>query len=325
MKFIKSKLLVLVVLPILIAGRISAQEDVVAFLKGNLADAQKLSKAYLEPFGKSLGMSLNSGWYNSAKPHGLLGFDITFTVPITIPASSDKTFDVSKLNLEYWQIQSGQSNLSPTVTGKKSGATVLTDKATGSNTLNMPVGANLQFIPAPVIQLAKGLPLHTELVGRFFPTVNISGVGNFGMWGVGIKNEFLEFIPFAKRIPINASVFFGYTQFRSSFDISKPDKQKLDFKASGYTVRLLVSKSIPVLTVYGGIGYNHSKTEVALKGTYNVDEVGSITNPVEFDFMNNGFTANLGVRLKLAILAFHFDYALGDYGIFNAGVGINFR
>lgn len=306
-------------------GMLNAQEDVVAFLNGSISDAQKLSKAYLEPFGKSLGMSLNSGWYNTAKAHGLLGFDITITVPVIIPASSDKTFDINKLNLTYWQVKTGQSSKSPTVTGSKSGASALTDKSTGVSTLNMPGGANLQFIPAPMIQVAKGLPFHTEIVGRFFPTANISGVGNFGMWGVGVKNEFMEFIPFARRIPINVSFLFGYTQIKSSFDISKPQKQKLEFKASGYTARLLVSKSIPVLTVYGGIGYNHSTTDIALKGTYNVSGVGTVTDPIAFDFANNGFTANLGLRLKLAILAFHFDYAFGDYGIFNVGVGINFR
>jgi hypothetical protein len=307
-----------------IAGTVYAQEDVAAFLKGNLNDAKKLSQAYLEPFGKSLGTSLNSGWYNTANPHGILGFDITFTVPITIPPSSDKTFDVSKLNLEYWKLKTGSNAMAPSVTGGNSN-TVLNDKTTSSVELNMPDGANLKFVPAPMIQVAKGLPFHTEIIGRYLPTVNISSVGNFGMWGVGIKNEFKEFIPVVKRLPFSMSFLFGYTQFTSSFDINKAQKQKLNFKSSGYTARLLVSKSIPVLTVYGGLGYNHSTTDVAIKGNYNVEGVGSVTDPVAFDFSNNGFTANLGLRLKLAILAFHFDYSIGDYGIFNAGVGINFR
>lgn len=306
------------------AGTLYAQEDVATFLKGNLDDAKKLSRAYLEPFGKSLGTSLNSGWYNSANPHGILGFDITFTVPITVPPSSDKTFDVSKLNLEYWEVKSGSSPTSPTVTGKGSN-TILTDKATGSSDLIMPDGANLKFVPAPMIQVAKGLPFNTEIVGRFLPTINISSVGNFGLWGVGIKNEFKEFIPFVKRLPFSMSILFGYTQFNSSFDINKAQKQKLNFKSSGYTARLLVSKSIPVLTVYGGLGYNHSTTDITLKGSYTVEGVGNVTDPVAFDFANDGFIANVGLRLKLAILAFHFDYSLGDYRIFNAGVGINFR
>jgi hypothetical protein len=302
-----------------------SQEDVVDFLSGSLYDANKLSKAYLEPFGKSLGMSLNSGWYNSANPHGLLGFDITFTMPITIPVSSDKTFNINDLNLEYWEVKTGSSSTTPTVVGGKSSSTVLTDKLSGTAELNVPGGANLQFIPAPIIQVAKGLPFNTEIVGRYFPKVNISGVGNFGLWGIGIKNEFKEYIPFFKRLPFSMSVFVGYTQFTSTFDINKAQKQKLEFKSSGYTARLLVSKSIPVLTVYGGLGYNHSKTDISVLGTYNTADLGTLTDPISLNFANNGFAANLGLRLKLAILAFHFDYSLGEYGIFNAGVGINFR
>jgi hypothetical protein len=302
-----------------------SQEDVVDFLSGSLNDANKLSKAYLEPFGKSLGMSLNSGWYNSANPHGLLGFDITFTMPITIPVSSDKTFNINDLNLEYWEVKTGSSSTTPTVVGGKSSSTVLTDKLSGTAELNVPGGANLQFIPAPIIQVAKGLPFNTEIVGRYFPKVNISGVGNFGLWGIGIKNEFKEYIPFFKRLPFSMSVFVGYTQFTSTFDINKAQKQKLEFKSSGYTARLLVSKSIPVLTVYGGLGYNHSKTDISVLGTYNTADLGTLTDPISLNFANNGFAANLGLRLKLAILAFHFDYSLGEYGIFNAGVGINFR
>ncbi|HBI81159.1 MAG TPA: hypothetical protein DDY04_04255 [Bacteroidales bacterium] len=320
MKLLKQLFILLFIFP---AGILRAQEDVVVFLTGSLSDAQKLSQAYLEPFGKSLGTSLNSGWYNVAKPHGILGFDITFTVPVTLPASSDKSFDVSKLSLEYWDVKSGSNPTTPTVIGNSSNTT-LNDKNTGTIELNMPNGADLKFIPAPMIQISKGLPLNTEIIGRFFPTVNISGVGDFGMWGVGVKNEFKEFIPFLKSLPFSMSLLFGYTQLKSTFDINEPQKQHLDFKSSGYTARLLVSKSIPVLTVYGGVGYNHSTTDIALKGTYSFDGV-DVTDPVAFDFANNGFTANLGLRFKLSILAFHFDYSFGDYGIINAGAGITFK
>ena len=119
---------------------------------------------------------------------------------------------------------------------------------------------------------------------------------------------------------------FGYTQFKSSFDI-KSD-QTLNFNATGFTGRLLISKSIPVLTVYAGVGYNKATTNVALKGTYQVPIDGinqSIKDPFSFDFTNTGINANIGLRKKLAVIAFHFDYALGKYAVYNAGVGINFR
>lgn len=309
-----------------------AQENITQLLSGSLQDATTLSKAYLEPFGKGFGSSLNSGWYNSAKPHKLGGFDITFTIATSIPPSSAKTFDVSKLNLNYWQLQTPAANMSPTVTGNKTGGPILVPKSAPTSGVQMalPQGAGLKFIPAPIIQVGIGLPFHTELDGRILPEIDIPDVGKFSLWGFGIKNEFKELIPGFKLLPFNVSALFGYTKFKSSFDInaaqptpSKP--QKLDFNASGYTAKILVSKSIPVLTVYAGVGYNKSKTDVALKGEYTVTNVGTFTDPISLDFTNSGMNANIGLRIKLTVIAFHFDYTVGKYKLYNAGVGINFR
>lgn len=305
---------------------VNAQENVVEVLSGNLNDAEKLAAAYLEPFGKSLGSSLNNGWFNSAKPHGLFGFDITFTGAVTFPPSSAKNFDVAKLNLEYWELKNPSQNTSPTVSGEKVSGPILTDKATGLSKLTLPKGSNMQFLPAPVIQVGLGLPFHTEVVGRFFPKVDFPEVGNFSSWGIGVKNEFKEFIPGFKLIPIDVSVFFGYTEFTSTFDIDKSKDQTLNFNASGFTGKLLVSKSIPVLTVYAGVGYVKSTTDVKLKGYYDIPNVGlNMKDPLALDFSNNGFNANIGIKIKLALITFHCDYSFGDYSVLNTGIGISFR
>ncbi len=310
-----------------------AQEDVVKFLTGSLQDANKLTKAYLEPFGKGFGAGLNSGWYNSAKPHKLFGFDLTFTMATAIPPSSSKTFDVSKLNLDYWKLQTTTNNIAPTVTGAKDNGPILVPKdVLIPGSLTMPKGAGLKFIPAPMIQAGIGLPFNTEVDFRILPTIKIPDVGKFSLWGFGIKNEFKEFIPGFKALPFNVSGFFGYTKFKSSFDVNAPQNgtstQTLNFDASGYTTKLLISKSIPVLTVYAGVGYNKSTTDVKLKGNYSVPGVNlglDVTDPISIDFVNSGMTANVGLRLKLAVIAFHFDYTVGKYKLYNAGVGINFR
>ena len=115
-----------------------AQENITQFLSGSKEDANILSKSYLEPFGKAFGTGLNSAWYNSGKPHKLGGFDITFSVATAIPPSSSKTFDVSKLNLNYWELQNPANKLAPTVTGEKVAGPVLQDKTLHTITMNMP-------------------------------------------------------------------------------------------------------------------------------------------------------------------------------------------
>jgi len=318
---------------LLISITAKAQENITQLLSGSLVDANTLSKAYLEPFGKGFGSSLNSGWYNSAKPHKLGGFDITFTIATAIPPSSAKTFDVSKLHLNYWELQTPTNKLSPTVTGAKEIGPVLQSTIGPAATLTLPKGAGLKFIPAPIIQVGIGLPFNTELNARYLPEINIPDVGKFSLWGIGVKNEFKEFIPVFKTLPFNVSAFLGYTKFKSSFDVNAPQPtpskdQQLNFNSSGYTAKLLISKSIPVLTVYAGIGYSKSTTDVALKGDYTINVQGvssKYTDPITLDFANSGMNANIGLRIKLTVIAFHFDYTVGKYKLYNAGVGINFR
>jgi hypothetical protein len=307
-----------------------AQGDISELLSGSLKDANIIGKAYLEPLGKGFGASLNSGWYNTAKPHKLFGFDITFTVATAIPPSSAKTFDVSKLSLNYWELQTSTDKMAPTVSGSKKDGPVLQAIGDPGTTLTLPKGAGLTLVPAPMIQAGIGLPFNTELDLRFLPKISIPDAGEFSLWGFGIKNEFKEFIPGFKALPFNVSAFFGYTNFKSSFDAkqsgSSNSNQKLNFNASGYTTKLLISKSIPVLTVYAGVGYTKSTTNVDLKGDFELDGVPiPDKTPISLDFVNKGMSANLGLRIKLAVIAFHFDYTLGDYKLFNAGVGINFR
>lgn len=334
MKITKQFVLSLVLL-LFVSSLAKSQENITAFLSGSVSDATKLSKAYLDPFANGFGNALNHGWYNSAKPHKLGGFDITLSVATAMPPSSSKTFDVSKLGLTAWKLQNPALNLSPTLTGSKTNGPVLipTGVIAGQPaSITLPKGTGLKFIPSPMIQVGIGLPFNTELIARYLPKIDVPDVGQFSLIGFGLKNEFKEFIPGLKALPINISVLLGYTKFTSSFDLSAPQTtpskpQTLDFNATGYTAKLLVGKSIPVLTVYAGVGYNKSKTNVDLKGNYSIPgaAVGDVSNPFSLEFKNSGVNANLGLRIKLAVIAFHFDYTLGKYRIVNAGVGINFR
>ena len=41
---------------------------------------------------ESFGAGLNNGWYNTAKPHSLGGFDLTFTLNTVMIPNSCKNF-----------------------------------------------------------------------------------------------------------------------------------------------------------------------------------------------------------------------------------------
>ncbi len=333
-----------------------AQKDVVLLLRSSQQDAIKLSEAYLQPFGKSLGWGLSGSWYNSGKPHGLAGFDLTFSINTVMVPSSDKNFDINSLKLNNITLVSGENTSSPTVAGSGSGSKVeyqgQVDLGGGVTTtqnvqFNLPSGGNLSVVPLPVLQAGVGLPFHTEIMGRFIPKVSLPDIGSVSLWGIGVKNEFKELIPGIKLLPFGLSAMVAYTDFRTNINVSyKPqttnydeslyNDQQLKVKSTSLATRIIVSKSLPVLTVYAGVGYNFTKTSMDLKGNYPVGlEVqnsqvvvsGNVnwTDPLSLSFKNNGIAANIGMRIKLAILAFHFDYTVAKYPIITGGVGINFR
>lgn len=330
-----------------------AQKDVAAFLRLDPQDAAKLSEAYLKPFGKGLGWGLSGSWYNSGKPHKLGGFDLTFSLNTVIVPSSDKSFNLTSLGLSS-NVSSVDplKTTSPTVSGSSSGlpvkyTTTIDGVPNQSVQFNLPSGGNLSAIPMPILQAGIGLPFHTEIVGRYVPKVDIPDVGNVSLWGIGIKNEFKELIPGISLLPFSLSAMVGYTSFNSDIDISyKPEvsapsatyykDQMLNVKSSAIATRLIISKSLPVLTVYAGVGYNITKTTMDLKGNFPVGlemQGGqpvisgneNLTDPLSLSFKNNGVSANAGFRLKLAVIAFHVDYTLAKYSTVNAGIGINFR
>ena len=55
-------------------------------------DGEKFIEAYFTPMAESFGAGLNNGWYNTAKPHSLGGFDLTFTVNTVIIPRFSKNF-----------------------------------------------------------------------------------------------------------------------------------------------------------------------------------------------------------------------------------------
>ena len=54
-------------------------KEIGKFSACGLEDAQKLMKAYITPWANALGASMTGGWYNTAKVHKSLGFDISVT------------------------------------------------------------------------------------------------------------------------------------------------------------------------------------------------------------------------------------------------------
>ena len=72
---------------------VSAQNTFVS----NTADATNFLGAYFSPFAESIGSGLNKGWYNTAKPHKLAGFDVTLSLNLITISDEIASFDVNSI------------------------------------------------------------------------------------------------------------------------------------------------------------------------------------------------------------------------------------
>jgi hypothetical protein len=269
------------------------------FLKGGVNDAKLLMQEYLKPYANMFGANLNAGWYNTAKPHKILGFDLTFTVNASMAPSADQIFKPGSLALSSDATITGATQ-SPTAAGRKTvnrptivysktAPAPLTGKVEYARYM-LPDGTDMNILPMPMAQLGIGLPFGTDITIRYIPKIDFQGNGGVGLWGIGVKHSIIQWIPALKKLPVlDISAQGGYTKFKAFANINYTpqdvvvgttaaiDKvnspntwidQKMELEATAFTANLIVSETIPGLCFYQAIGFSSSAVNLGLKGNY---------------------------------------------------------
>jgi len=292
-----------------------------------IADGKSLIEAYIGPLGNSLGAALNNGWYNTAKPHSLGGFDVTITANIVMVPTNAKTFNISESN--GGTFSGGET---PTILGNGDGVSASYNApplpATSSD---MPKGLNIPIIPLPMLQAGVGLIKGTELDFRYMPELPIGDAGKVGLFGIGLKHDILQWLPIVDKIPIDVSIQAGYTKLSSEITLEDPSatisSPQANLDVSATTVNLILSKKLLMFTPYLGVGYNSTKTTFNVKGDYNIAgfeiKLNELTN-IDFESKNN-FRANIGFRFNITVIALQANYTFAEYPTATLGVGVSLR
>lgn len=345
--------------------------DAGEILRAGAADANILMESYLNPFGKGFGSGMNTGWFNTAGTHKKFGFDISINAALVSVPTADQVFDLNSLNFSELEIISGPSEVA-TLSGESGSTTSLGIKFINPETnmeevaeFNMPGGTGVPYVPSPMVQATLGLIKDTDVSLRFVPESEIPLLedSNISLFGLGIKHGINQWLPGGKVLPFDLSVQYGFTNFKTSAGFSvnpKVDNEtynpypastwegqviELETKASTYNV--IIGKTLPLISVYGGIGMESSKTTVATPGLYPMPPtpnpayapgatpgtpasfpktIETVEAPIDLEFVNNSaFRAFAGTRIKLAILQISASYTLSTYSSFNVGFGITFR
>ena len=296
-------------------------------------DATKFLEAYFSPLGQSFGAGLNNGWYNTAKPHKLGGFDLTFTLNAVSIPNDMQHFDPNNID------NFSSNSTTPTILGAGEGSEITYNNNGNSMTFNMPNQGTLKksLIPIPILNAGIGLIKKTELDFRYIPTYNynlgFAGKGSVALWGIGLKHDLLQWIPvIGNAIPVSLSLQTGYTQLNTSFSVVDPNSsvnQDVSLNINATTINLIVSKKLLMITAYGGVGYNSSVTKFSSETSFNV---GTSTNPVAMNIpvemkfeSQNEMRANIGLRFNLAIIALQANHTFSKYPVTTIGAGISLR
>jgi hypothetical protein len=343
-------------------------DDAGEILRSGTNDANLLLQEYLKPFADGFGADLNSGWINTAKPYSTLGFDLRISAGVAIVPTGDRSFNVDELNFENLERVNGpseaQTAFGEDVQGPEMGV-FGTNPFTGLRQeitrFTMPEGTGYPYVPAPMIQGTIGIIKDTDISLRYMPTVTFEDI-NTSLFGFGVKHGLNQWLPGGSVLPVDLSVQLGYTNLTSDFgfevdpeegqDIYNPyagnpslwDDQALELEATGFTGNLLVGKNMPIISVYGGVGFQTSSMTLKSPGSYPVTVFNEDYNPVDnteetrekiierldepidlsFDG-SNSIHAMAGFRLRLSLLTISGSYTLSNYPVANIGVGLSFR
>ncbi|MBI1769816.1 MAG: hypothetical protein HY015_04020 [Bacteroidetes bacterium] len=315
-----------------------SQSSINKLVVGTQQDANTLVNGYLSPALSVIGYGLNQGWYNTAQPHKVLGFDLTATFNfIKVPTSALTYYvDNSKLNNIELLGSSGapQSGYVPTVFGSdvaptyryKNPPNTQFSGAPGVNLSKVPVISN--SLPVPIAQVGIGLPKGFELKVRFVPAIKFgdNSASSFNLFGVGVMNDVKQYIPGVKTLPFDLSAFVGYTKMDMNVTFDASHSQKGTLSSSATTIQGIISKKFAVLTAYAALGYNIANTKSSVTGNYDLTGLGTYV-PIQVNLSGaaTGPRATFGLRLKLAVFTFHGEYTAQKYSSLALGFGIAVR
>lgn len=291
---------------------VKGQAAVIDVLGSGISDADKLLNAYFQPFGESFSIGLGQNWYNTAKPLKLLRFNVQLGASLISIPTEKQVFDPQALGMQNLR---PLGNSSPTIFGSGQGPAYelsVDDPNNPGQRLAVDTidgitqGLGIRVNAVPFAQVNIGLIKGTELSFRFVPTLDLStlgaGSGSFGLWGIGVKHDILQWIPVVSKLPFSVSGYFNYSKLSFDLGVSLPGPeskvydaytpptpgsnpqivgfdyttgvagnyatQAIAMDASSMGFGIIASKKLLFLTPYISLGFQNARFSLRTAGEY---------------------------------------------------------
>lgn len=330
----------LFILSLSILAPVTAQTDVNNLFAAGLEDAEQFSTAYLAPMSEGVLYNIGGGWHNTADVKPLGGFEVALIGNLSFFKNKEdkKAFQLNTADYQNLQFVDGStSKMVSSALGDISGVRVFVEDENGlmRQEFELPSGLaseNINFLPSGYLQASVGLIKATEVKVRFLPKINTNDA-TVGLYGFAIQHELTKHLPADKILPVAISALIGYTHLDGSYDFTDTgfidgQDQRIEAVFNTWNFQALVSTRLPILNVYGGLGYLTGNSTQDVLGTYDV-QAGpfqeTYTDPFSIKQDVSGVTANLGFKLKLGFFRLHGAYTMGEFNTAVVGMNFGFR
>jgi len=288
--------LMLLLCPLMVKG-----QDLEDYLSKYTSENGQL---YLQPFANAFSADLNSGLFHNAKIKKK-GFQlyIGMVSQVAVIPGKAKTFTAT-IDDPSFSSEPVYVKNAPTVFGINEGPYVENpDNGLG---VYLPAGLDLDYLPLAMPQLTIGSLFGTDLSARYI-SVDVTDLGKIELSGWGIRHSVDQYI---KVLPLSVAV--GY--YHQSFKVG----DYVDAKTNVFNVQ--ASYNIPVITFYGGLGFEKGKMDVEYTYEGSGDNNG---DKITFNLESEGrVRATIGLCFNLGPVKLHGDYNLAKQNTFAVGLGI---
>lgn len=259
----------------------------------NILDESEV-KNFARPLVTTFTSGMSAGAFNTAAVPKYFGFSIGVRAMYIFIPDDQRSFTP---NLPDGYLVDKDA---PTIYGSETGVTYI---GGGSNPpIVYPGGLDEKAVPIAFPQATISL-FGTELLVRYVPlTIDDE---DFTLLGLGLKHNIGQYIPL---LPLDLAVQILYNKLELSDIVD----------ATHMAYGLIASKSLALLTVYGGIQYETSSFDFSYEFT---EENRNINVEIEGD---NDVRGVLGLALNFPFIVINADYSLGAQNVLSTGLSLQF-
>ncbi len=259
---------------------------------------------YLQPFANAFSADINSGLFHNAKIKKK-GFQLYIGIvsQVAVIPSKAKTFTAT-IEDDYFS-STIQKEEAPTIFGVSEGPYVVSDDNNGL-AMYLPGGLDMDYLPLAMPQITIGSLYGTDLTVRYI-SVDVEDLGDVELFGWGLRHSIDQYI---SVLPL--SVAMGY--YHQTFKVGN----YVDAKTS--VINIQASYNIPVITFYGGLGYETGTVDAE----YTYEGSGELNgDKISFELEAEGsIRATIGLCFNLGPVKIHGDYNMANQNTFAVGLGI---